>query len=124
MVYRIEGIFLMKFIGTLLLLWVSIFANELEVTILYGNGKPDKVIQTTYSEGMRALDVLQQISRVETSKTGNYRFVRSIDGVQSQIGKFGWFYLIDGESVHTTAENFILNDAKTMTWVYKVEACY
>lgn len=114
----------MKFIGALLLLWVSIFANELEVTILYGNGKPDKVIETTYSPGMSALDVLKQISRVETSKTGNYLFVRSIDDVQSQIGKFGWFYLIDGESVHTTAENFILKDAQTMTWVYKVEACY
>lgn len=109
---------------------MSVFAvfrcwgDNLTVTFHYADTKPDKVIETTYSPGMSALDVLKQISRIETSKTGNYRFVRSIDGVQSQIGKFGWFYLIDGKSVNTTAENFILKDAKTMTWVYKVEACY
>jgi hypothetical protein len=114
----------MKFIGALLLLWVSIFANDIEVTVLYGNGINDKIVQTTYTPGMSALDVLNRISRVETSKTGTYRFVRSIDGVQSQIGKFGWFYTVDAQPVHTTAENYILKDAKSMMWFYKVEACY
>ncbi len=114
----------MKTISVLLLLCVSIFANDIEVTILYGNGSPDKVIQTTYTPGMSALEVLKQVSTVQTSKTGKFLFVRSIDDVTSQVGKFGWFYLIDGKSVHTTAENYPLKDAKSMLWVYKVEACY
>ncbi|HEX5711493.1 MAG TPA: DUF4430 domain-containing protein [Sulfuricurvum sp.] len=114
----------MKYIGALLLLGVSVFANDIEVTILYGNGKPDKAIQTTYTPGMSALEVLKKVSSVQTSKTGKFLFVRSIDGVKSQIGKFGWFYLIDGASVPTTAQNYVLKDAKHMLWVYKVEACY
>ncbi|MFA6188655.1 MAG: DUF4430 domain-containing protein [Sulfuricurvum sp.] len=114
----------MKALSVLLLLWISIFANDIEVTILYGNGSPDKVIQTTYTPGMSALEVLKKVSAVQTSKTGKFLFVRSIDGVNSQVGKFGWFYIIDDHSVPTTAENFILKDAKSMMWVYKVEACY
>lgn len=115
---------MIKVIILFVFLALQCWGENLTVFLHYGDAKPDRVIETTYSPGMSALDVLNRISRVEASKTGNYRFVRSIDGVQSQIGKFGWFYLIDGESVNTTAENFILNDAKTMTWVYKVEACY
>ncbi len=114
----------MKFISLLFIIGLSVFANDIEVTILYGNGKPDKIVQTTYTPGMSALEVLQKVSSVQTSKTGKFLFVRSIDGVKSEIGKFGWFYLIDGESVATTAENYPLKDAKRMLWVYKVEACY
>jgi len=115
---------LIKVIVLSVFLALQCWGENLTVFLHYGNAKADKVIETTYLPGMSALDVLKQISRVETSKTGNYLFVRSIDGVQSQIGKFGWFYLIDGESVNTTAENFRVKDAKTMTWIYKVEACY
>jgi hypothetical protein len=114
----------MKIFPVLALWAISAMAETLTVTIRYGNDVPDKIVETAYTPGTSALEVLQQVSRVETSKTGNYLFVRSIDGVQSQIGKFGWFYLIDGESINTTAENFTVKDAKTMTWVYKVEACY
>lgn len=99
-------------------------AENLTVTIHYGNASPDKTVETTYTPGMSALEVLKQVSTVQTGKTGQYLFVRSIDGVQSQIGKFGWFYLIDGQNVPKTAQNYLLKDAKTMTWVYKVEACY
>jgi hypothetical protein len=100
------------------------FANDITVTILYGNAIPDKIVQTTYSPEMSALDLLKKVSTVQTSKTGKFLFVRSIDGVKSDVGKFGWFYLIDGESVATTAENYLLKDAKSMLWIYKVEACY
>lgn len=103
---------------------LSLYAEDLTLTVVYGNGIPDKVVQTTYTPGMSALEVLQQSGRVETGKTGQYLFVRSIDGVKSQVGKFGWFYLIDGKSVPKTAETYQLKDAKSMTWIYKVEACY
>lgn len=112
---------------TLLLaaLWAVVaIAENLAVTIHYGDGIPDKTLTTTYTPGMSALEVLQQVSRVETSKTGPYLFVRSIDGVRSQVGKYGWFYLIDGENVPKTAQNHLLQNAQTMTWIYKVEACY
>lgn len=114
----------MKIITLILFLGLSLLAGEIEVTIVYGNGKPDKVVKTAYDEGTSALEVLRKVSDVETSQKGAYSFVRSIDGVRSVVGKFGWFYLIDGESVHKTAGNYLLKDAKTMTWVYKVEACY
>lgn len=106
------------------LLFLNAWGGDIEVTIVYGNGRPDKVVTTTYEEGRSALDVLQKVSDVETSQKGAYSFVRSIDGVRSVVGRFGWFYLINGESVHKTAGNYLLKDAKTMTWIYKVEACY
>lgn len=99
-------------------------ADPIEVTIIYGNDKPDKVINTEYTEGMSALDLLKKVSRVETSQSGPFTFVRSVDGVQSVVGKFGWFYMINGETTHKMAQNYILKDALTMTWVYRVEACY
>lgn len=114
----------MKILVVLTLWTLSAIAENLTVTIHYGNGIPDKTVETTYTPGMSALEVLQQVSRVETSTTGPYLFVRSIDGVKSQVGKFGWFYLIDGENVPKTAQSTLLQEAKTMTWIYKVEACY
>ncbi|MDP3119408.1 MAG: DUF4430 domain-containing protein [Sulfuricurvum sp.] len=115
----------MKIISVLLLLCVNIFANDIEVTIIYGNDTPDKVVTTTYTEGTTtALDLLKQVSDVVTVKTGKFTFVRSIDGVQSKVGKFGWFYLMDGNSVKKMAENYVLKSEKSMMWVYKVEACY
>lgn len=114
----------MKIFSILVLFAIGIFAEDLTVTIRYGNAMPDKVVQITYTGGISALDALKRVSKVQTGKTGNYLFVRSIDGVKSQIGKFGWFYTIDDKPVHTTAETTVLKDAKNMTWFYKVEACY
>ncbi len=114
----------MKIMLLSVMAFLSAFAENMTVTIHYGGGHPDKTAETTYTPGMSALEVLRQVSRVETSETGSYTFVRSIDGVRSQIGKFGWFYLIDGKSVPKTADAFRLENAQTMTWIYKVEACY
>jgi len=114
----------MKFIVLVLLLGWQLFADEIDVTIIYGNDMPDKVVRTTYKEGTTALELLKQVSNVVTAKNGKFTFVRSVDEVQSVVGKFGWFYLIDGKSVHKMAENYVLKDAKSMTWVYRVEACY
>lgn len=114
----------MKLIAALLLFGLHLVAGEIEVTIIYGNDKPDKVVKTTYQEGTTALELLKQVSDVITVKTGDFTFVRSIDGVKSDVGKFGWFYLVNGESVHKMAENYVLKDATNMTWVYRIEACY
>lgn len=114
----------MRRIFLLFLCALNLHAEDLTLTVVYGNDIPDKVVQTTYTPGMSALEVLKQTSRVETGKTGQYLFVRSIDGVKSQVGKFGWFYLVDGKSVPKTAETYQLKDAKSMMWIYKVEACY
>lgn len=115
----------MKTVLFLIVLSWSVLANDIEVTVIYGNDKPDKVVTATYIEGTTtALDLLRQVSDVVTAKTGKFTFVRSIDGVQSQVGKFGWFYLMDGKSVKKMAENYVLKSEKSMMWVYKVEACY
>lgn len=124
MVCRNEGLLLIKTFYLLAIIVLSAFAENLTVTIQYGDGRPDKTVETTYAPGQSALEVLRHVSTVTTSKTGNFLFVRSIDGVRSQPGKFGWFYLIDGKSVPKTAEQHLLRDAKTMMWIYKVEACY
>lgn len=114
----------MKYVLPILFLVVTAWSTPIEVTIVYGNDKPDRVITTEYTERITALELLKKVSRVETEEKGNFTFVRSIDGKKSVVGKFGWFYLIDGQSVHKMAQNYVLEDAKTMTWVYKVEACY
>jgi hypothetical protein len=112
-----------QFILTLIFA-IGLWGNPIEVTLIYGNGYPDKVVTTEYSEGMNALELLKRVSNVVTAKNGKFTFVRSIDGVKSVVGKFGWFYLINGESVHKMAENYVLKDVKSMTWLYRVEACY
>lgn len=101
-----------------------LWGDPIEVTIIYGNDKPDKVSNTEYTEGMSALDLLKKVSSVETAQNGQFTFVRSIDGVQSVVGKFGWFYMINGETTHKMAQNYRLKDVLSMTWVYRVEACY
>ena len=103
---------------------LNIFANELTVTIVYDDNRADTVVKTTYENGETALGILDRVATIETSKTGKYNFVRSINGKLSQKGKYGWFYLIDGQSVHKMASNYKLHDNKTMTWIYKVEDCY
>lgn len=114
----------MKYFSLILFFAVTLWSNPIEVTIIYGDTKPDKVVMSEYTEGITALELLKKVSRVETEQKEKFTFVRSVDGKKSVIGKFGWFYLIDGQSVHTMAQNYVLKDAKTMTWVYKVEACY
>jgi hypothetical protein len=114
----------MKHLLLILFFAVTVWGNPIEVTIIYGDTKPDKVVVSEYAEGITALELLKKVSHVETEEKGKFTFVRSIDGKKSVVGKFGWFYLIDGESVHTMAQNYVLKDVKTMTWVYKVEACY
>ncbi len=114
----------MKTLLLSLLFASAALAETLSVTIHYGGALPDKVVETTYAPGTSALEVLRHVSAVTTSQTGPYLFVRSIDGVKSQPGKFGWFYTIDGRNVGKTAQHHLLEGAKTMTWVYKVEACY
>ncbi|MFY9142903.1 DUF4430 domain-containing protein [Sulfuricurvum sp.] len=114
----------MKIFALISFFTAALWADPIEVTIIYGNNLPDKVITTDYTEGTTALELLKKVSSVETAQKGKFTFVRSVDGVQSVVGKFGWFYLINGESVHQMAQNYILKDALTMTWVYKVEVCY
>ncbi|MEW5831747.1 MAG: DUF4430 domain-containing protein [Campylobacterota bacterium] len=109
----------------LLSVFAALSAQEIDVTLIYGDGRPERTVRTEYTPGATtALELLKKVSLVETEQKGKYTFVRSIDGKKSVVGKFGWFYLIDGQSVHTMAQNYTLEDAKTMTWLYKVEACY
>lgn len=113
----------MKYLNLLLFFCLSVSAKEIEVTIVYGNETADKAITANYKEGTTALELLKQISKVEAVKNGKFTFVRSVDGVSSEVGKFGWFYLINGRSVNEMAENHVLKNAKSMTWIYKVEKC-
>lgn len=116
---------MIRFFIVLLSTSLSLAAQEIDVTIVYGDGRPERTIRTTYTpKETTALELLQKVSHVETEQKGKFTFVRSIDGMKSVVGKFGWFYLIDGQSVHKMAQNYRLENAGTMTWVYKVEACY
>ena len=113
----------MKFIAILLLTIVYSWAENITVTISYGDGRADKVVETTYEEGDTALEVLSKAAKITTA-SGKYKFVRSIDGKKSVPGVYGWFYLINGESPGKMASGYKLKDALSMTWYYKVEQCY
>lgn len=113
----------MKYFIVLFFATIQLLANEITVTISFGNDKEDKVITTTYENGDTALDILNKVADIEVSK-GKYKFIRSIDGQKSIPGTYGWFYLIDGEPTKKMASTYQLNDAFTMLWYYKVEDCY
>lgn len=98
--------------------------KSITVEIDYGDTRPVRRVETTYVEGMSALQLLQQVAEVKTHKVGAYIFVRSIDRLKSEPGKMGWFYSIDGVAAKTLAKNRLLENAKEMKWSYRVEACY
>ena len=54
----------------LLLLCSSIFANEIEVRIIYGDGTPAKKVTASYEEGTTALELLKRVSNVKTYQKG------------------------------------------------------
>lgn len=112
----------MRYIAIILLTAVSVLAENITVTIAYGD-RADKVVKTTYKEGETALEVLGKAAQITTAK-GKYKFVRSIDGKRSKPGSYGWFYLVNGEETHEMASTYRLKDAHSMTWYYKVEQCY
>ncbi len=112
----------MRYIAILFLTILYSYADNITVTIIYED-RDDKVVKTTYKDGDTALEVLDKIADITVAK-GKYKFIRSIDGKKSIPGSFGWFYTIDGESVHKMASSYKLHDNKTMTWIYKVEDCY
>lgn len=113
-----------RIFNIMILLCTFGFAGDIAVTIKYSNGMPDKTVHTTYSEGMTAMELLKKVAKVKATKTGRYLFVRSIDGVRSQKGKLGWFYTINAKETNKMASSYILNDAHSMTWTLRAEACY
>lgn len=113
----------MKYIIFLFLLVSSVFSQDITVTIVYGENKADRVVETTFKSGETALAVLQKVADVKVAN-GKYKFVRSIDGHKSIKGVYGWFYFINDESTHKMANRYELNDdVLSMTWLYKVEQC-
>ncbi|MCK5110978.1 MAG: DUF4430 domain-containing protein [Arcobacteraceae bacterium] len=114
----------MKILNILILLSIFSFANDITVTIKYNNQIPDKIIKTTYEDGMTAMNLLKKVSDVKATKAGKFLFVRSVDGVKSQVGKFGWFYTVNNKSTNKMASNYVLKDANKMTWSLKVSSCY
>jgi len=107
-----------------LLLSVFSYANSIDITIEYGKNRSDKKVYTIYSSGeVSALDLLKRVADVEVSK-GKYKFANSIDGVKSKVKTYGWFYTVDGKATKKMASDYILIDEKSMTWTYKISACY
>jgi len=112
-----------KFI-LIVLLAVFSFANDIFVTVDYGKEKLVKKVHTSYESGKTsALELLKKVSVVKVSK-GKYKFANSIDGVKSKHKTYGWFYMLDGKATKIMASDFILKNEKSMTWSYKVSACY
>lgn len=106
------------FLATLLFL----NANEIKITINYGDARGIENFTTSYEDGMSALEVLDKVADISIAK-GKFKFVRSINGKKSIPGKYGWFYLINGESPEKMASNYKLENISSMTWYYKVEKC-
>lgn len=98
--------------------------KSMRVLIDYGGLRPSRTIVTTYTPGMSVLSLLEQVAKVKTYRIADFLFVRSVDGIESERGKMGWFYSIDGVSAKTVASSNLLKDAEEMQWSYRVEACY
>jgi hypothetical protein len=104
--------------------WICLFANQIEVAIVYGADRPVKKITAEYENGISALELLSKVAKIRTSETGKYTFVRSIDSKRLVKGSYGWFYMIDGKEMDTMSSGYKLQNNKSMTWIYKVEECY
>jgi len=108
----------------LLLLSAFSYANNIAITIDYGKNRANKKVYTIYNSGrVSALDLLKRVADVKVSK-GKYKFANSIDGVKSKVKTYGWFYTIDGKATKKMASDYILTNEKSMTWTYKISACY
>jgi len=92
------------------------------VVITTNFGEPALVEQTvTVEEGTSALDVLPQVTSVETKYGGG--FVSSIAGLSSRYGGTGsqkedWFFYINGMAVNTGAGAYLLFPGDVEHWDY------
>jgi hypothetical protein len=92
------------------------------VVITTNFGEPALVEQTvTVEEGISALDVLPQVTSVETKYGGG--FVSSIAGLSSRYGGAGsqkedWFFYINGMAVNTGAGAYLLLPGDVEHWDY------
>ena len=98
--------------------------HPLTITIDYGDQRPLRSVVTEAMPNATALEILQQVAKVNVRTTGKFRFVTSIDGVKSIPGKMGWFYAVDGVKAKELAATRRIGDASTMSWSYSIEACY
>lgn len=114
----------MKIFLLSLLLFVQSFANDLTVSIIYGDDSKYEVIKTKYKNGMTALEVLENIADIKLKKAGKYTFVNSINGKKAIKGSYGWFYSIDGKKTNQLASTYKLKNNESMKWIYDLEACY
>lgn len=106
------------------LLSCTLGADTLTIEIDYAGLAQKRIVQTEYAPGTTALELLKNVASVRTKTAGGYTFVTAIDGIASEPGKMGWFYSIDGSAAPTMPDRFILENARTMRWHYRVEACY
>lgn len=114
----------MKAFFIVALLFIQSWANEITITIVYGDDMNSEIIKTEYTNGMSALEVLDKVTDIKLKQVGKYTFVNSINGKQAIKGTYGWFYSVDGEKTNKLASTYKLKDNKSMKWIYDFEACY
>lgn len=123
---RIVSIFVVVILAVCVMNQI-LFADEesknIVVEIDYGDIRPSRTVNTSYREGMSALELLQTVSKVETHPVDQYIFVVSIDGVYGKRGDMAWYYTVDGKSADKLAYLNPLNNAKRIKWVYKKDTC-
>ena len=102
----------------------SPLTHPMTITIDYGDQRPSRSVTTDAAPDATALEVLRQVADLKMRDVGTFRFVTSIDGVKSIPGKMGWFYALDGIKAKELASTGRVGEARTMSWSYRVEACY
>lgn len=91
-------------------------ANTLDVTVVLKiKGEPSKEKKLTIEEGASALDALKQAFDTK-EKDG---FVTQIETYENDDAtQTYWLYEVNGEMAEVGADEYLLNQHDTVTWIY------
>ena len=98
-------------------------SKKIVVEIDYGNVRQSRTIEMDPVKGMTALELLQNVARVETHPVGEHVIVVSIDGVKGKRGDMGWYYTVNGKSADKLAYHYTVDGADHVQWNYKKDVC-
>ena len=98
-------------------------SEKVKVGIDYSGVHETREVETQWTEGVTALEVLESIAQVETHQVKDYIFVTSIDGVKGKRGDKAWYYEINGKRADKLAFRRVLNKNESTRWIYAQDVC-
>lgn len=119
-----------KFVTLLLLLvaftvkfGIAADSKTVTVEIKFKDAIPPLKIETSWKEGLSALEALQFVAEVRTHPVGKYVFVSAINGIEGVPNKSVWYYEINGKPATKIAIDQPLKSGDIITWIHKQDVC-